>query len=113
MERYDQKKNENWISHCIFKSYAEGFRVFFIHARALIFPLNALYLPTKHPVVAKFLILTSPIYQNRLLLSLSYLGTKASKPFFHKTFPGTSKKISHCAKFQSSSCLISDANVSC
>ena len=27
--RFDQKKNENWISHCIFKSCAEGFRVFF------------------------------------------------------------------------------------
>ena len=27
--------------------------------------------------------------------------------FLHKTFPGTSDKISHCAKFYSSSCLIS------
>ena len=38
MEHYDkqQQKVENWISHCIFKSCAEGFRVFF-HARALIF----------------------------------------------------------------------------
>ena len=27
--------------------------------------------------------------------------------FLHKTFPGTSDKISHCAKFHSSCCLIS------
>ena len=27
--------------------------------------------------------------------------------FLHKTFPATSDKISHCAKFHSSSCLIS------
>ena len=42
------KKVENWISHCIFKSCAEGFRGFF-HARALIFSPNTLYLPTKQP----------------------------------------------------------------
>ena len=49
-ERFvQQKKVENWISPCIFKSYAEGFRVFFLHARALIFSPNALYLPNKQP----------------------------------------------------------------
>ena len=41
------KKVVNWISHCIFKSCAEGFRVFFLHARAQIFSPNALYLHTK------------------------------------------------------------------
>ena len=42
----NNKKVENWISHCVFKSCAEGFRVFF-HAKTLIFAPNALYLPTK------------------------------------------------------------------
>ena len=31
----------------------------------------------------------------------------ATMHFLHKTFPGTSDKIIHCAKFHSSSCLIS------
>ena len=48
LERFDeQKKVENSISHCIFKSCTKGFRVFFLHARALNFSANALYLPTK------------------------------------------------------------------
>ena len=58
----NNKKIENWIYHCIFKSFAEGLRVFFLHARAPIFSPNALYLPTKQPWGA-------PIYQNTLLLA--------------------------------------------
>ena len=64
LERCDQQKRaENWISHCICKSCAEG--VLF-HDRALFFSPDALYSLSSRGG-AKLLILTSPIYQNGLL----------------------------------------------
>ena len=42
-------KVKQWISHCIFKSCVEGFRVFFFNLRSNFFLPNGLYLPTKQP----------------------------------------------------------------
>ena len=50
-------KVKKWISHCIFKSYAEGFRVFF-QARKLFFLQNGLYSPTQQPWGSSRLIVT-------------------------------------------------------
>ena len=41
------------------------------------------------------------------LMSWLILAPRPPMHFLHKTFPGTSNKISHCAKFHGSSCLIS------
>ena len=41
------------------------------------------------------------------LISWLFLAPRPPLHFLHKSFPGTSDKISHCAKFHSSSCLIS------
>ena len=41
------------------------------------------------------------------LISWLFLAPTPSMHFLHKTFPGASDKISHCAKFHGSSCLIS------
>ena len=42
-------KVKKWISHCIFKSCAEGFKGFFFKLGSIFFLPNGLYLPTKQP----------------------------------------------------------------
>ena len=40
------------------------------------------------------------------LVNCLIMASRPSMHFLHKTFPGTSNKISHCAKFYCSICLI-------